>query len=290
MILKDMNGIRARTRKGSFGRNWWSEYFSDLFEKGLDRIEIRKGRNSARSGGLVKLELESGKISFSFKEQVGSIVRGSLSPKRNVDLMSGELINLLSTGSLNISFLMAGSMAPESMEIINHCLLGDNSENDNCNHEHPVIMKCSCGEGTMPCRHVLAAAYITAESMDSDPFLLLDFLGIQKDVLLDRALPSEVTDKRHLPDDSIDEETSREIRPEGKSSIHDRFMPMAENFWHPGTIITENQNEEPGLDSKMLQEIIAEISNGWAGDLDPAVELKSMYARSAAWATCFNES
>ncbi|MFD8530683.1 SWIM zinc finger family protein [Streptosporangium canum] len=45
-------------------------------------------------------------------------------------------------------------------------------------------MDCSCPDWGFPCKHLSAVLYVLAEAFDDDPFLVLAWRGMAKDVLL----------------------------------------------------------------------------------------------------------
>src|ERR1700704_420807 len=50
-------GIKARTKRGSIGEEWWSRRFIDLLESFADKGRLQRGRTYARQGQVLDLEV-----------------------------------------------------------------------------------------------------------------------------------------------------------------------------------------------------------------------------------------
>src|SRR5581483_7953282 len=56
-------GIRARSRRGAIGDTWWSQRFIEILES-FEELggRLARGRNYARRGQVIELNVEAGKI------------------------------------------------------------------------------------------------------------------------------------------------------------------------------------------------------------------------------------
>ena len=55
-------GIAARSKRGAIGETWWSKRFIELLESFGVGSRLQRGRNYARRGQVVELEVEPGVV------------------------------------------------------------------------------------------------------------------------------------------------------------------------------------------------------------------------------------
>ena len=64
------NGIKAKTGRGQqFGKTWWAGKWIDALERLVDPGRLTRGRSYARSGQVLYLDIQPGRV--------GSRVQGS---------------------------------------------------------------------------------------------------------------------------------------------------------------------------------------------------------------------
>ncbi|GAA4229682.1 putative Zn finger protein [Streptosporangium album] len=171
-------GIRARSRRGSIGEQWWSRRFIDILERVCDRGRLSRGRSYARSGQVLDLEIAPGLVT--------ARVQGSRRTpyKVGIEIAAYDadrwraLAGALAAQALYRAKLLAGEMPAEIEDVFHRCdlpLFPDERELD---------MDCSCPDWGFPCKHLSAVLYVLAEAFDDDPFLVLAWRGMGKDALL----------------------------------------------------------------------------------------------------------
>ncbi|MBD2898289.1 hypothetical protein amrb99_72560 [Actinomadura sp. RB99] len=185
-------GLKARSRRGSIGAQWWSRRFIDVLEDICDPGRLSRGRAYARKGQVLSLEVAPG--------EVRALVQGSRPRPYKVALRIdaydadewGDLTDALAARAVHRAKLLAGDMPPEIEQVFDDLelpLFPDGSE---------LEMDCSCPDWGWPCKHVSAALYLLAEAFDDDPFLVLAWRGRAREDLLDdlRSAPTDEEPRR----------------------------------------------------------------------------------------------
>jgi uncharacterized Zn finger protein len=158
------DGIKARTKRGSIGQQWWSRRFIDVLESFGLTGRLSRGRSYARAGQVLDLHVGPGTVT--------APVQGSRPVPYRVRI---------GVQALYRAALLAGEMPPEIEEVFAGCgvPLFPASLID-------LDMSCSCPDWGMPCKHLAATCYLLAEAFDEDPFLVLAWRGRDREQLLAR--------------------------------------------------------------------------------------------------------
>ena len=170
-------GIRAQSRRGSFADGWWAKRWIQVVESSGIGARLGRGKNYARSGQVLDLEIGRGSITAG--------VQGSRARPYNVriavDTLSptqGEiLVEALSSTALYRAELLAGSMPEDIEDVFAACGLSL--------FPKEVTTSCSCPDWSNPCKHIAAVFYLVGEELDRDPMLLLTLRGLDPGDLLD---------------------------------------------------------------------------------------------------------
>lgn len=172
-------GIKARSKRGSIGEQWWSRRFIDILERICDPGRLSRGRAYARRGQVVDLDLTPGRVK--------ARVQGSRPEPYDVNVRIpaygpqewARLTAALGAQALHRAKLLAGEMPPEIEGVFDTCGL------PLFPGEKALGMECSCPDWGFPCKHLSAVLYLLAEAFDEDPFLVLAWRGMARDALLD---------------------------------------------------------------------------------------------------------
>jgi uncharacterized Zn finger protein len=174
-------GLKARSTRGAIGESWWSRRFLDILESFALGGRLTRGRNYARAGQVISLDIGRGLVTAKvqgsrptpyavkigldpFSALVWAKVEVALAEQAlySAQLLSGEV-----PPSLEDVFASAGvSLFPTALRDLD--------------------MRCSCPDGTVPCKHLAATFYLLAEAFDGDPFQILAWRGRDKEALLSR--------------------------------------------------------------------------------------------------------
>ena len=172
-------GIRAESRRGEFGSNWWAQRWTHTLEQFRIGARLSRGRSYARRGQVLSIDIENGavhaKVQGSRKRPYA--VRVSI---RTIDPKDWErLRQALADQPVIAATLLAGRM-PENIEDSFRAVglsmfpeTGDDLETD-----------CSCPDWSNPCKHIAAVYLLLGEEFDRDPFLIFRMRGMNREELL----------------------------------------------------------------------------------------------------------
>jgi uncharacterized Zn finger protein len=172
-------GVRAQSKRGSIGQEWWSRRFIEVLESYGMYGRLSRGRSYARSGQVVSFTLSAGVVSAS--------VQGSRPKPYNVRIAVPKLSaaqwreveGRLAGQALFRAKLLAGEMPHEIEEVFADCgtpLFPEDFDD--------MDMSCSCPDWGMPCKHLAAVCYVLAEAFDADPFAMLAWRGRGREEML----------------------------------------------------------------------------------------------------------
>jgi uncharacterized Zn finger protein len=172
-------GIRARSKRGAIGEQWWSRRFIDVLESFGMSGRLARGRNYARRGQVLGFEISCGYVTAQ--------VQGSRPKPYRVRIQITPLTTpqwrrveqALAGQALFRAKLLAGEMPREIEEVFAGCgtPLFPRSARD-------LEMSCSCPDWEVPCKHLAAVCYVLAEAFDVDPFGILAWRGRDREDLL----------------------------------------------------------------------------------------------------------
>lgn len=207
-------GIKAKSKRGDFVKNWWATRWIAAMERVMDRGRLQRGRRYARKGQVLSLEEGRG--------QLKAKVQGSRRTPYQVTIALTPLsekgwekvLAALAERPYFVAQLLAGEMPQEIEEAFQAAQL------DLFPSRPELVQECSCPDWADVCKHLAAVHYILAERFDEDPFLLFRLRGKTQEEIL-AALGTE------------DGEPEMNILPE-----YSPAPPLGEsvsNFWQIGT-------------------------------------------------------
>ena len=172
-------GIKARSKRGAIGEQWWSRRFIGVLESYGMSGRLARGRSYARAGQVLDFELSQGKVTARVQ---GSRVRPYQVRIGVLPLTTAQwrrVMQQLASQALFRAKLLAGEMPHEIEEVFGECgtPLFPRSAAD-------LDMHCSCPDWGVPCKHLAAVCYVLAEEFDRDPFAMLAWRGKGRDELL----------------------------------------------------------------------------------------------------------
>jgi uncharacterized Zn finger protein len=172
-------GIRAKSKRGAIGEQWWSRRFIGVLESYGMSGRLARGRSYARAGQVLDFELSQGKVSAQvqgsrirpYQVRIGVLPLTKAQWRRVQERLAGQ--------ALFRAKLLAGEMPHEIEDVFAECgtPLFPRSAND-------LDMRCSCPDWGVPCKHLAAVCYVLAEEFDRDPFAMLAWRGKARDDLL----------------------------------------------------------------------------------------------------------
>ena len=172
-------GIKARSRRGAIGAQWWSRRFIGVLESYGMSGRLARGRAYARAGQVLDFGLAQGKVTAQvqgsrvrpYQVRIGVLPLTAAQWRRVESQLSGQ--------ALFRAKLLAGEMPQEIEEVFAECgtPLFPRLASD-------LDMRCSCPDWEVPCKHLAAVCYVLAEEFDRDPFAMLAWRGKGRDELL----------------------------------------------------------------------------------------------------------
>jgi uncharacterized Zn finger protein len=173
------NGIKARSKRGAIGEQWWSRRFVEVLESFGMSGRLARGRNYARRGQVMEFELGTGKVRARVQgsRPAPYQVRIGVMPLTTAQWRS--VTEALGAQALFRAKLLAGQMPHEIEDVFAACgtPLFPRSARD-------LEMSCSCPDWGVPCKHLAAVCYVLAEKFDDDPFAMLAWRGRGREALL----------------------------------------------------------------------------------------------------------
>lgn len=171
-------GIKARSKRGDFVKNWWATRWIAAMERVMDRGRLQRGRSYARKGQVLSLEEGKGQITAKVQgsRRTPYKITVALQPLSEADW--NKVITALVERPYFVAQLLAGEMPQEIEEAFAAVKL------DLFPSKRELKQSCSCPDWADVCKHLAAVHYILAERFDVDPFLLFRLRGKSQEEIL----------------------------------------------------------------------------------------------------------
>jgi uncharacterized Zn finger protein len=215
--IEAKDGIKARSQRGAFAKNWWAQRWIAALERFVDAGRLSRGRSYARKGQVLSIE--------ETKDGIAARVQGSMRTPYRIKIQISPLtdsewdkvIDALSEQAIFTAQLLAGEM-PQDIEQafeVARVSLFPTTRRD-------LQTDCSCPDPANPCKHIAATHYILGERFDEDPFLIFRLRGRTQEQVM-----QALRQRRAGRQDTVEEEME-----ESEAAI-----PLEENlsnFWDLG--------------------------------------------------------
>jgi len=172
-------GIKARSRRGQFGKNWWATRWIKALEKLLDRGRLSRGRSYARRGQVLSIKEEKGVVTAMVQGSRRRPYTVTINLTHLTDGQWDKVIAEMAEQAMFTAQLLAGEMPPEIDNVFRAA--GVSLFPDKRNE---LRTECSCPDWANPCKHVAAVHFILGEQFDEDPFLLFRLRGRTQEQVL----------------------------------------------------------------------------------------------------------
>ena len=174
-------GLVARSARGAIGEHWWSRRFLEVLESFALGSRLTRGKNYARRGQVVSLEVTPGVVKASVQGSRKTPYRVSIALPAFGELLWAKVEVALAEQAIHSARLLAGEMPHDLEEVFlaAGAPLFPQRAND-------LALTCSCPDWEVPCKHLAATFYLLAESFDDDPFGILLWRGRSREALLNR--------------------------------------------------------------------------------------------------------
>lgn len=174
-------GIRASSQRGCFAENWWGKRWIDVLESFPIGARLGRGKSYARKGQVLALDVGCGIVEARVQGSRGAVYRCHIGITPFQERIWGEILGILGNDAYLAAALLGGRVPPEIEEFFSQerIPLFPMDEKD-------FTMKCSCPDGSLPCKHLAAVFYLLGERLDKDPFLLFELRGLPREEVLRR--------------------------------------------------------------------------------------------------------
>ena len=172
-------GIKAKSKRGAIGEQWWSRRFIAFLESSGMSGRLQRGRAYARRGQVLEFALHAGKITARVQGSRPQPYQVSITVRALTAAQWRAVEARLASQALFRARLLAGEMPAEIEQVFADCgvpLFPEPSRD--------LTMSCNCPDWSVPCKHLAAVCYVLAEAFDADPFALLAWRGKRRDDLL----------------------------------------------------------------------------------------------------------
>src|SRR5215472_10037573 len=191
------SGLRARSRRGDIGETWWSQRFIAILESFGFGSRLDRGRNYARRGQVLDLEVRLGVETLDERDW-----------ERAERAMAAKAVFAAK--------LLAGEMPLDIEETFAACRLSLFPSSAG-----QLASSCTCPDSANPCKHVAAVFYLLAEAFDRDPFLVFTWRGRTREDLLERLA-------------ELRRPAGRDPEPEADAPAEPSLADALDRFWEAG--------------------------------------------------------
>ncbi|MFH0925232.1 MAG: SWIM zinc finger family protein [bacterium] len=215
-------GIKAQSKKGSFGTSWWAKRWIAVLESFNIGARLGRGRSYARKGQVLSIDIEKGLTTA--KVQGSQSRPYSITIKTKVLIPSDweKLAKEVSHQAIFAAKLLAGEMPQDIEEVFKKVGLSLFPERGN-----DLMTNCSCPDSSNPCKHIAAAYYLLGEEFDRDPFLIFKLRGMSKEELVE-LLGHDVQEEKEVGQVSGQEQTD---------ILQEEPLPSdSSSFWEGGSM------------------------------------------------------
>jgi uncharacterized Zn finger protein len=212
-------GIKAQSRQGNFGKNWWAKRWISVLESFHLGARLSRGRSYARRGQVVDIQVETGVVTAHVQGSRPQPYSVEIGVKTLSNTAQAKLGSALSQQALFAAKLLAGEMP----QVIEQALSGTGVSlfPDRLDD---LKTQCSCPDWSNPCKHIAAVYYLMGEEFDRDPFLIFKLRGIDRDKLTallgERGQSADKRKRGNSP--ALRRATTQALEP---------IKPAAEAFW-----------------------------------------------------------
>jgi uncharacterized Zn finger protein len=185
-------GLVARSARGAIGEHWWSRRFLEVLESFALGSRLTRGKNYARRGQVLSLEVAPGVVTASVQGSRKTPYKVSIALPAFSELVWAKVEVTLAEQAIHSARLLAGEMPHDLEEVFLAAgapLFPQRAKD--------LTLSCSCPDWEVPCKHLAATFYLLAEGFDDDPFAILLWRGRSRKALLNRLRELRGVDTAH---------------------------------------------------------------------------------------------
>jgi uncharacterized Zn finger protein len=172
-------GIRAQSKRGSFGQSWWARRWIAVLEGFHIGARLNRGRSYARRGQVLSISIEKGLIRAEVQGSRPGPYEVAIQVKRLTTKAWSMVAQALSQQAIFAAKLLSGEMPQDIEKVFEQ--VGSTLFPEKL---HDLVTDCSCPDWSNPCKHTAAVFYLLGEEFDRDPFLIFKMRGMSREELI----------------------------------------------------------------------------------------------------------
>jgi len=176
---KVTGGIKAHSKRGAFGKNWWAQRWIAVLEGFNMGARLGRGRSYARKGQVISIDIGNGTVSAVVQGSRATPYKISLAVQTLPQAKWNKLAKILSGRAIFAAKLLAGEMPGDIEDAFAEAGLSLFPEK-----RSDLKTDCSCPDWANPCKHIAAVYYLLGEEFDRDPFLIFKLRGLERERLV----------------------------------------------------------------------------------------------------------
>jgi len=139
---------------------------------------LARGRTYTRNRRVVDVDVAPGLVRARVQGSRPSPYRIEMTVEPFADAVWDRVVGALARQAIYTAKLLAGELPAEVVQL---CDMAEAPLFPG--HPDEIVMKCSCPDWAVPCKHVAAVHYALAAELDRDPFLLFRLRGRTREEL-----------------------------------------------------------------------------------------------------------
>ena len=173
-------GIKAQSRRGSFGANWWGKRWIAVLEGFHLGARLSRGKSYARQGQVLSVAVDRGVVTASVQGSRAKPYQIKIGLKAFAPAEWKRVAGLLAAEPILVAKMLASELPGE----IERAFAGAGLSLFPERHDD-LKTSCSCPDWSNPCKHIAAVYYILGEAFDQDPFLIFKLRGRDRQELFE---------------------------------------------------------------------------------------------------------
>ncbi len=183
---KEYNPIKCRTGRGKICTTWWGQAWCENLERYADYANrIDRGRSYVRSGAIIDLEIEEGKVLAKVQGRRKTPYKVEIRIGRLPEKQCQTIIDRCTRRIDGLETLVKGAFPEELKDIFTE-------QGGLFPTPREISFNCSCPDWAMMCKHVAAVMYGIGVRFDENPFYFFKLRGIDSDRFISVAVESSV--------------------------------------------------------------------------------------------------
>ncbi len=178
-LISVKDGIKAKSKKGAIGKEWWSKRFVNVLESFNIGARLTRGRSYARKGQVISIDVQKGvvkaKVQGTRPEPYDITIKFAPISDEDWD----KVVAAMASKAVFAAKLLSGEMPQDIEEAFSEAKVSLFPEEDDLETD------CTCPDWSNPCKHIAAVYYLLAEQFDRDPFLIFKLRGRTKEEIIE---------------------------------------------------------------------------------------------------------